>query len=207
MAIKVFNAFQPELRKEMEENGIPMSFSTGDVVLDVGQNIKVIPIVQRGVLRVLRLDDEGHEILLYYVHASEGCALSFNCCMQAQTSEIRVVAEEDSDILAVPVRLMDHWMVKYPTWKSFVMQTIQDRFYELLKVIDLIAFQKLDERLVHYLKEKSTALNSSLINLSHEQIANDLATSRVVISRLLKKLENDGKVLLYRNQVKLLSTL
>jgi CRP/FNR family transcriptional regulator len=102
---------------------------------------------------------------------------------------------------------MDEWLVKYPSWKSFVMKTIRYRFHELLNMVDQIAFQKLDDRLVYYLKEKSKATGSQLLNLSHEQIANDLATSRVVISRLLKKLENDKKLLLYRNQVRLLKEL
>jgi CRP/FNR family transcriptional regulator len=127
--------------------------------------------------------------------------------MQHNESEINAVAEDDVEMLTVPVSVMDEWLVKYPTWKSFVMKTIHNRFNELLKTIDQIAFQKLDERLIHYLKEKSRATGSSLINLSHEQIANDLATSRVVISRLLKKLENDKKLLLYRNQIKLLREL
>ncbi|GAB5537978.1 MAG: Crp/Fnr family transcriptional regulator [Salibacteraceae bacterium] len=207
MTVKNQVELQPNLRKEMEEQGKLISLKAGDIVLDIGQNIKVMPIVQSGLLRVSRLDDDGHEILLYYIHANEGCALTFNCCMQSHTSEIRAVAEEDSEILAIPITCMDDWMQRYPSWKNFVMQTIQDRFNELLKVIELIAFQKLDERLVHYLKEKSTAHDSKLINLSHEQIATELATSRVVISRLLKKLENDGKVLLYRHQIKLLSAL
>ncbi|HRQ52592.1 MAG TPA: helix-turn-helix domain-containing protein, partial [Agriterribacter sp.] len=114
---------------------------------------------------------------------------------------------DDMDMLVVPVQIMDEWLTKYPTWKSFVMKTIRSRFNDMLKTIDQIAFQKLDERLVNYLKEKSGATGSTLIKLSHEQIATELATSRVVISRLLKKLENDKKVLLYRNQVKLLNTL
>jgi len=102
---------------------------------------------------------------------------------------------------------MDEWLVKYSTWKAFVMKTIRNRFNEMLKTIDQIAFQKLDERLVHYLKEKVKATASTILNLSHEQIANELATSRVVISRLLKKLENDNKILLYRNQIKVLTEL
>ena len=110
-------------------------------------------------------------------------------------------------MLVIPVSYMDEWLVKYPTWKSFVMKTIRFRFHEMLNVIDQIAFQKLDERLVHYLKEKSRVTGSTLINLSHEQIASELATTRVVISRLLKVLENNNKVLLYRNQIKLLRDL
>jgi CRP/FNR family transcriptional regulator len=127
--------------------------------------------------------------------------------MQHFPSEIRAVAEEEVEMLAVPINVMDQWIVKYPSWKSFVMKTIQNRFNELLKTIDQIAFQKLDERLINYLKEKSKATNSTLINLSHQQIAEELATSRVVISRLLKKLENEKKLLLYRNQIKLLRDL
>jgi CRP/FNR family transcriptional regulator len=153
------------------------------------------------------MDDDGHELLLYYVNPQESCAMTFTCCMQQYPSEIRAEAEEDVEMLAFPVAVMDEWLVKYPTWKSFVMKTIRQRFHELLLMIDQIAFQKLDERLLHYLKEKSRATASSLINASHEQIATDLATSRVVISRLLKKLEVDKKVLLYRNQIKLLREL
>jgi CRP/FNR family transcriptional regulator len=127
--------------------------------------------------------------------------------MQQYPSEIKVTAEEDVTMLALPVAVMDEWIVKYPTWKSFVMKTIRNRFNEMIKAIDQIAFQKLDERLVNYLKEKSKISGSSLINLSHEQIAAELATSRVVVSRLLKKLELDKKILLYRNQIKLLNKL
>ncbi len=142
--------------------------------------------------------------MLYYVNPSESCAMTFTCCMEHFPSEIRAVAEEDIEMLMLPMSVMDEWMTKYPTWKSFVMRTIRARFNELLKTIDHIAFQKLDERLIAYLKEKSKTTGSSLLNISHQQIAEELATSREVISRLLKKLENDNKLLLYRNQIKLL---
>jgi CRP/FNR family transcriptional regulator len=158
-------------------------------------------------VRVTRNDENGHELLLYYINPNESCAMTFTCCMQLSSSEIKAVAEDNVELLLIPVNLMDEWLVKFPTWKSFVMKTMRTRFNELLKTIDQIAFQKLDERLVHYLKEKSKATGSSIINASHEQIAAELATSRVVISRLLKKLENDKKLLLYRNQIKLLKDL
>jgi CRP/FNR family transcriptional regulator len=127
--------------------------------------------------------------------------------MQQFPSEIRAVAEEDVTFVAIPVSLMDEWIVKFPTWKAFVMRTIRARFNELIKTIDQLAFQKLDERLITYLKEKSKQTGSSVINLSHQQIADELATSRVVVSRLLKKLENENKLLLYRNQLKILKDL
>lgn len=201
------HVFEPELIKEMEANASYVSAKEGDVILDIGQLVRVIPFVLSGTLKVSRIDHEGHEILLYYVSNSESCAMTFTCCMQQHPSEVKVVAEEDVELMVIPISLMDSWMMKYATWKSFVMKTIQVRFNELLRTIDQIAFQKLDERLVHYLKEKSKATGSALINLSHEQIAIELATSRVVISRLLKKLENEKKLLLYRNQIKLLRDL
>jgi CRP/FNR family transcriptional regulator len=124
--------------------------------------------------------------------------------MMAHTSVIKGSAEEDSELLCIPVDVMDDWMMRYRTWKRFVMTTILNRFTEVLKSIDEVAFKKLDDRLVHYLREKSKATGSSLVNLSHQQIADELSTNRVVISRLLKKLELDKKLLLYRNQIKLL---
>jgi CRP/FNR family transcriptional regulator len=127
--------------------------------------------------------------------------------MQQYPSEVRAVAEEDAGLVALPVSVMDQWLATYPSWKSFVMRTIRSRFHELLQTIDQIAFQKLDDRLIHYLKEKAKATGSPLLNVSHEQIAAELASSRVVISRLLKKLENDKKLLLYRNQIRLLREL
>jgi len=199
--------FEPELVREMEKHARLVSVKAGDIILDSGQIVRTMPIILSGSVKVSRIEDDGKELLLYYVNPNESCAMTFTCCMQQYPSEIKAVAEEDVDMMVIPVSLMDEWLVKYPTWKSFVMKTIRFRFHEMLSVIDQIAFQKLDERLVNYLKEKSRVTGSTLINLSHEQIASELATTRVVISRLLKVLENNKKVLLYRNQVKILKDL
>jgi len=199
--------FEPELLKELERKARLMSAKEGDIIVDIGQTVRIMPILLTGTLKISRLDDDGNELLLYYINPNETCAMTFTCCMQQFPSEIKAVAEEDITFLAVPIEVMDKWLVKYSTWKSYVMKTIRGRFNELLRSIDQIAFQKLDERLVKYLKEKAKATNSTLINLTHEQIARDLATSRVVISRLLKKLEIDKRVLLYHHQIKILSHL
>lgn len=199
--------FEPELVKAIEKHARLVSVKAGEVILDIGQMVRTMPIVLSGTLKVSRMDEDGKELLLYYVNPNESCAMTFTCCMQQYPSEIKAVAEEDVQMLTIPIQFMDEWLVKYPTWKNFVMKTIRNRFHEMLYVIDQIAFQKLDERLVNYLKEKSKVTGSTLINLSHEQIASELATTRVVISRLLKALENDKKVLLYRNQIKLLRDL
>lgn len=199
--------FEPELLHQLELKSKLVSIEAGQKLLNMGDTVKHIPLVLKGRLRISRMEEDGRELLLYCVNPIESCAMTFTCCMQQYPSEIQAEAEEDTELLAIPIAVMDEWLVKYPTWKAFVMKTIRGRFNELLGTIDQIAFHKLDERLVHFLKEKSKASGSALINLSHEQIAANLATSREVVSRLLKKLENDKKLLLYRNQIKLLRDL
>ncbi len=199
--------FEPELVKALDKNARLVEVKAGETILEIGQTVRTMPIILSGTVKVSRIDEDGKELLLYYVNPNESCAMTFTCCMQQYPSEVQAVAEEDVQMLTIRINFMDEWLVKYPTWKSFVMKTIRNRFHEMLNVIDQIAFQKLDERLVYYLKEKSKVTGSTLINLSHEQIASELATTRVVISRLLKALENDKKVLLYRNQMKLLRDL
>ena len=201
------NIFEPELIKEFEEKVKLVEAKEGDKIITIGQTVRVIPFLLKGTLKVSRLDDKLNEIFLYYLNAMEGCAMTFTCCMQQFPSEVQAVAEEDVTYLTIPISVMDEWIVKYPTWKSFVMRTIRSRFNELMHAIDQLAFQKLDERLVNYLKDKSKLTGSAVLNLSHTEIANDLASSREVISRLLKKLEIDGRLLLYRNQIKLLNAM
>ena len=201
------DVFEPELIKEFEAKVKVVEAKEGDKIIGVGQTVRVIPFLLKGSLKVSRLDEKLNEIFLYYLNAMEGCAMTFTCCMQQFPSEVQAVAEEDVVYLAIPISVMDEWIVKYPTWKSFVMRTIRSRFNELMHAIDQLAFQKLDERLVKYLKEKSKITGSTVLNLSHTEIANDLASSREVVSRLLKKLELDGRLLLYRNQIKLLNAM
>lgn len=204
---KFSSVFEPELLKEMEAKSKIISVKEGELIIDIGRTVTMIPLLLSGVLKVSRVNENGKELLLYYVSANQSCAMTFTCCMQQYPSEVRAVAESDVEFIAIPIGVMDEWLMKYPTWKSFVMRTVRSRFNELLNTIDQLAFQKLDERLVNYLVDKSNATGSTIINLSHEEIANDVASSREVISRLLKKLENEGKVLLYRNQIKLLKTI
>ena len=203
----VKNLFEPELVEEILQVGKLKTAKEGDVIISIGQPIVYMPIVLEGILKVSMIDDNGKELLMYYLNAADGCAMTFTCCMQEAKSEIQAVAEEDVEMWMIPVEYMDKWMSQYPTWKHFVMRTMQNRFYEMLKALDMVAFNSLDTRLLTYLKEKSSLTGKTVINVSHVQIANDLASSRVVISRMLKKLENDGKVLLYRNQIKLLKDL
>jgi CRP/FNR family transcriptional regulator len=199
--------FEPSLLAELEQKSMIMEVKSGDVLLNVGQTIRAMPLLASGVVKVSRITDDGQELLLYYVKEGESCAMTFNCCMLAQTSVIKGTAEEDSVLLCVPVTVMEEWMAKYPSWKKYVMSTLLNRFTELIKAVDDVAFKKMDERLLNYLKEKSKVTGSSVLNLTHQQIGEDLGTNRVVISRLLKKMENDKKLLIYNKQIKLLRDL
>lgn len=204
---KFSEVFEPALLAELEEKSMIMEVKSGDIMLNVGQTIRAVPLLVSGAVKVSRITDEGQELLLYYVKEGESCAMTFNCCMLSQTSVIKGTAEEDSVLVCIPVALMEEWMVKYTSWKKYVMTTILSRFTEMIKCIDEVAFKKMDERLISYLKEKSKISGSSVINLTHQQIGDELGTNRVVISRLLKKLENEKKLLIYNKQIKLLRDL
>jgi CRP/FNR family transcriptional regulator len=183
-----------------------LTFKEGDVIIDYNKNIKFMPLILSGTIRVMRKDEEDREILLYYLSSNESCAMAYTCCMEARKSEIKAIAEDNVELITIPHEKLDEWLVKYPSWKSYIFNSFTQRFNELLKSIESIAFHKLDERLVNYLKAKAKVMGKSSIQLSHNQIAEEMGTSRVVISRLLKQLENEKKVVLYRNEIKLLSS-
>ena len=196
--------FEPELVKEMSQFGEMKFFKEGDIIMDYGKYIRMMPIVVKGTIKVFRMDDTGKEILLYYLSSNESCSMAYSCCVEAKKSEVKAIAEDDVELIAIPHIKLDEWLCKYPSWKNYIMRSFNERFLELLKSIESIAFHKLDERLIAYLKEKKRLSGSNVIKASHYVIAEELATSRVVVSRLLKHLENDGKILLYRNEIKLL---
>lgn len=195
--------FEPELMSKVQANATLMNLTAGDVMLKIGKPVWGIPLLAKGTVKISRVNDEGQEILLYYVKAGETCAMSFTCWMTTQVSSVKSTAEEECVLYVIPGKVADEWMQLYPSWKKFVMNTILDGFTEIVKSIDDVAFKRMDDRLVTYLREKSKISGSALINLTHQQIADELGTNRVVISRLLKKLEVDGQLLLFRNQIKL----
>jgi CRP/FNR family transcriptional regulator len=175
--------------------------------MDYGKYIRMMPVILNGTVKVFRKDDDGNEILLYYLSSNESCSMAYSCCIEAKKSEVKAIAEDDVELVAIPHTKLDEWLCKYPSWKNYIMRSFNERFIELLKSIESIAFHKLDERLIEYLKEKQRITGSSVVKASHSLIADELATSRVVISRLLKQLENSKKIILYRNEIKLLPAL
>lgn len=199
--------FEPALLNEIEEKSMLFTASAGQGLIKTGQTINVVPMMLSGTLKVSHENEEGQELVLYYVKAGQGCAMTFSCGMMSQPSQVKGTADDDLSMLCIPVAVMEEWMQKYPSWKKFVMGTIVNEYMTIIKSVDDVTFKKTDERLLIFLKGRAKLSGSSLINLSHQQIADELGTNRVVISRLLKKLENEERLLLYRNQIKLLKAL
>ena len=199
--------FEPELVREIVQFGDHRRFEEGEIIMDYGKYIRFMPLIVKGTVKVLRKDEQGKELLLYYLSGSESCSMAYSCCMEAKKSEVKAIAEDAVELIAVPQLKLDEWLCRFPSWKQYIMRSFNERFNEMLKSIESIAFHRLDERLLAYLKEKQRIGGSSVIKSSHQQIAEELATSRVVISRLLKQLENDGLILLYRNELKIIKPL
>jgi len=199
------STFEPALLNEIQQFGEVKLFKEGDLIIDYGKYIRMMPLIVKGTIKVFRMDETGNEILLYYLSASESCSMAYSCCMEAKKSEVKAIAEEDVELIAIPHAKLEEWLCTYPSWKRYIMRSFNERFLELLKSIESIAFHKLDERLIGYLKEKQRLSGSSVIKASHYLIADELHTSRVVVSRLLKQLENEKKIILYRNEIKLLT--
>lgn len=201
---KLFPQFEPELIEILDTNAIERSFHAGEEIVRTGQYIKSTVLVLSGRIKIYRQNDEGSEFLIYYLGPGEACAVSLICALQSQTSEITAKAVEDTEVLMLPVQLMDELMIKFKSWSHFVIQTYRNRFDEMLTVIDNIAFKNMDERLEFYLKRSKSASGNLVLNLTHQEIADDLNSSREVISRLLKKMEQLGKIKLNRNSIEMI---
>ncbi|MBC2838119.1 Crp/Fnr family transcriptional regulator [Robiginitalea sp. SC105] len=198
------NQFEEPLLEEIAAVGVVKEVPAGSKLLEIGEYIKGMPLLISGVIKILREDRDGDELLLYYLEQGDTCSMTMSCCMGQARSEIRAVAETDATLIMVPVRKMEEWVAKYPTWRSFVFESYNNRLNKLFQAIDSIAFMNMDERLVNYLREKARIAGEPIIRNTHQEIAYDLHSSRVVISRLLKKLEQMGKIELHRNHIKII---
>ncbi len=201
---QLFPQFEPGLIEIIEKEAVQRSYNAGDIIMRTGQYIKSTALVLEGRIKIYRENQDGGEFLMYYLEPGQACAVSMICAIQSETSEIMAKAEEDTEVLMIPVQLMDDLMNKYKSWYQFVIQTYRSRFDELLSVVDNIAFHNMDERLEFYLKRHADKTGKKIMEVSHQQIADDLNSSREVISRLLKKMEQRNLVKLHRNMVELL---
>jgi CRP/FNR family transcriptional regulator len=197
--------FEEALLSEINQVGTIKEVSAGQKLMEIGDYIRSMPLLVSGAIKILREDEDGDELLLYFLERGETCAMTLTCCMGHTKSEIRAIAETDTKLIMIPIQKMEEWTGKYKTWRNFVFQSYHDRLEEMLKTIDSIAFLKMDKRLLKYLKEKVHITGSKTIKNTHQEIAYELHTSRVVISRLLKKLEKLGKIALHRNSIEVIS--
>lgn len=181
--------YRSELLAQILEKSQLMNLKAGKVLMEPGQFIKTIPIVLDGSIKVSRMDDEGQELFLYFLDAGETCALSLTCCSASKASEIKAVVEEDATIIAIPITAIDQFSNDFKQWKDFVSNTYQNRFQEMLVALDAVAFKRMDERLMGYIVKKMKQLKTNELHTTHQEIANELTTSREVVSRLLKQLE------------------
>ena len=194
--------FEEELIEEINKVGTYREVKAGTKLIDIGDYVKSMPLLISGAIKIMRDDSEGDELLLYFLERGDTCAMTMACCMGHKKSEIRAVAEKDTYLIMIPVQKMEEWMAKFSTWRSFVLDSYQLRLNEMLETIDTIAFLKMDERLMKYLRDKAKIVQDDMLETTHQQIAYDLHTSRVVVSRLLKALEKEGKIKLHRNHIK-----
>ena len=196
--------YSPLIREKLVEFGFAKTFSEGETILNKNAYIKAIPIVTSGSIRVMRTDDEGREILLYYIKAGESCIMSFFGGLHDYTSKVKAIAEELTEILFIPTDKVSLLIREFPEWLDYIFRLYHKRFEELLEVVNAIAFKKLDERLLNFLKKKVELAESPVIFMTHEQLSKELGTARVVVSRLLKQMEDQGLVQLGRNKISLL---
>ena len=192
---------EKELIEEIIKIGQLKNVSTDELILNVGDTMKMIPIVLTGSVKVSRENENGDELLLYYIEGGDTCAMTLQCCVRQTASEIKATAMEPSLLLMIPIEMMENWMGKYKSWREYILQSYHTRLTELMETVDAIAFMRLDERLKKYLVDQAKLLGSLEINHTHQQIAEDLHSSRVVISRLLKQLEIKGEIKLHRNKI------
>lgn len=193
--------FDEEILNNISQIASIKTFKKNDIIIDIGQELKYVPLLIRGNIKVLREDNEGSELLLYVLESGDTCAMSLTCCMAKSVSKIRAIADEDTTVIMIPIDAMRSWFDTNDSWRSFILQSYQIRFDEMLETIDTLAFMKMDERLFKYLTDKVKLSASTDLEITHQEIAEDLHTSRVVVSRLLKQLEKQKRITLGRNKI------
>jgi CRP/FNR family transcriptional regulator len=195
------NLTDPKLLDQLLEKGQFLNFEPGKTLMEPGQLIKAVPLVLEGSIKIMRVDEDGKELFLYYLETGETCALSLTCCSAARPSEIKAIVEEKASLLFIPIQVHEQLVDEFKQWKDFVSTTYQHRFQEMLTVLDAVAFKRMDERLMNYIVTKMKQLKSNELHTTHQEIANELGTAREVISRLLKQLEKKKWIELGRNVI------
>lgn len=198
--LKEFNQ-SSKIREKLSLYGQIKNFEEGDVILSENSYIRSIPIVIEGSIKVMQTDEEGREILLYYITSGESCIMSFLGGMHDDTSKVRAIADEKTELLLIPIDKVSLLIKEFPEWLDYIFKLYHKRFEELLEVVNAVAFKKMDERILDLIKRKCEINQQKEINITHEQLANELGTARVVVSRLLKQMEENKLLKLSRNKI------
>ncbi len=196
--------FEKELLEKMIDVGKVIQVKKDDFLMNIGQEMIFMPLIISGSIKVFRTDDDGDDYLLYFIEGGDTCAMTLNCCMRGAKSEIKAIAETDTELLLIPIHKLEDWL-HYKIWITFVFVSYSKRFTEILEAVDSLAFMNMNERVLKYLKDKVIANKDESLSITHNIISLELNTSRVVVSRILKKLEIDGEIQLLRNQIKVLN--
>lgn len=193
--------FEKELIDEIVNSGMLRVIRSGDTLIDIGDNMTHVPLILGGAVKIIREDKNGEEIALYFLEKGDTCAISFINCINRSKSMFRGIAEKETEGIFVPVIKVDEWLKKYETWRHFIIDSYHMRLIEMVESIDSLAFMRLDNRLLKYLTDKVKIMKDNILFITHQEIADDIHTSRVVVSRLLKQLENEGKIRIRRNRI------
>ena len=199
------SVFEEKLIEELALVSTLHSFESGDIIIDFGNTINQMPLLVNGAIKILREDFEEGELLLYFIEKGDTCAITLTTCINQSKSEIRATAETNGQVVMIPLEKMQEWLGKYTSWRTFIFNSYNNRLKEMLSAIDTLAFMNMEERLLHYLIDKAKINHSREINSTHQEIAYDLHSSRVVISRMLKVLEKKGSLKLHHGSITLTS--
>lgn len=193
--------FEEELIDEIIKVGIYETIENGNLLIDIGDDLTHIPLILNGVVKISRPENEDEELALYYLERGDTCAISFVNCIDRNRSIFRGIVEKDVEVVFLPVNVIDNWLQKYETWRRFIIDSYHFRLIEMVDAIDGLAFMKLKSRMFKYLIDKVKITQENILDITHQEIATDLNSSRVVISRMLKQLEHENKIVMRRNKI------
>lgn len=202
---KHFPFFEKKLQEQIAAAGEIKEFEQGDILMKTGQNIRATMLVISGLIKIFREDDDGNEFFMYYLQPGQACALSMVCAIKQETSQIMAKTSAQTEVISIPLTFMDEWMAGYKSWYHFVISSYRDRFEDMLQTIDHIAFRNMDERLVFYLQQHQQTVKSNTLSLSYTEIAQELNSSREVISRLMKKLAEKGMIKQHKSHIEIIN--
>jgi len=195
---KLFPDWEEGLYEAIVKEAELKQAKAGDILLKMGQNIKSAMLVVEGTIKLYQEDEDGGEYFMYHLNPGEACAVTLVCNYHHEQSHVLAKAVTDIQYLAIPIEFMEKWLNEYKSWHYFVIKTYRSRYEDRMKTIHEVAFKNMDERLEFYIK-KQVAQFGVTVKLTHQEIANDLNTSREVISRLLKKMEHNNWIKMNRN--------